>query len=52
MKPGLFSCVKGEELQKEVAPAASVKKQPPAQDNTAAVQPVRAAAVEVSRADI
>lgn len=35
----------GEEPEKEVAPAA-VKKQPPVQENTAAVQPVKAAAVE------
>ncbi|KAM7382442.1 hypothetical protein PAMP_002170 [Pampus punctatissimus] len=37
----------GEEPEKEVAPAAPVKKQPaPVQENTAAVQPVKAAAVE------
>ncbi|TMS10658.1 protein LYRIC isoform X1 [Larimichthys crocea] len=36
----------GEEPEKEAAPAASVKKQPPVQENTAAVQPVKAAAVE------
>uniref|UniRef100_A0A1A7Y9E7 Metadherin b n=1 Tax=Iconisemion striatum TaxID=60296 RepID=A0A1A7Y9E7_9TELE len=35
-----------EEPVKEMPPAASGKKQPPAQENTAAVQPVRAAAVE------
>lgn len=35
-----------EEPEKETAPAASVKKQPPVQENTAAVQPVQAAAVE------
>ncbi|XP_042346375.1 protein LYRIC-like isoform X3 [Plectropomus leopardus] len=35
----------GEEPEKEAAPAA-VKKQPPVQENTAAVQPVKAAAVE------
>ena len=44
--------VKGEEPEKEAAPAASVKKQPPIQENAAAVQPVKAAAVEVSGADI
>ncbi|XP_041798371.1 protein LYRIC-like isoform X2 [Chelmon rostratus] len=36
----------GEEPEKEAAPAASVKKQLSAQENTAAVQPVKAAAVE------
>ncbi|XP_068590670.1 protein LYRIC-like [Cebidichthys violaceus] len=36
----------GEEPEKEAAPAASVKKQPAAQENAAAVQPVKAAAVE------
>ncbi|XP_034384606.1 protein LYRIC-like isoform X2 [Cyclopterus lumpus] len=36
----------GEEPEKEVAPRASVKKQPPVQENAAAVQPVKAAAVE------
>ncbi|XP_044065169.1 protein LYRIC-like isoform X2 [Siniperca chuatsi] len=36
----------GEEPEKEAPPAASVKKQPPVQENTAAVQPVKAAAVE------
>lgn len=35
-----------EEPEKETAPTASVKKQPPVQENTAAVQPVPAAAVE------
>ncbi|MEQ2300061.1 hypothetical protein AMECASPLE_021449, partial [Ameca splendens] len=35
-----------EELVKEVAPAVSAKKQPPVQENAAAVQPVKAAAVE------
>uniref|UniRef100_A0A1A8GJD0 Metadherin b n=1 Tax=Nothobranchius korthausae TaxID=1143690 RepID=A0A1A8GJD0_9TELE len=35
-----------EETMKEMPPAASGKKQPPAQENAAAVQPVRAAAVE------
>lgn len=44
--------VKGEEPEKEAAPAASVKKQLSAQENTAAVQPVKAAAVEVSGANI
>lgn len=44
--------MKGEEPEKEAAPAASVKKQPPVQENTAAVQPVKAAAVEVSGANI
>ncbi|XP_068425892.1 protein LYRIC-like isoform X2 [Clinocottus analis] len=37
----------GEEPEKEVAPASLVKKQPPIQENAAAVQPVKAAAVEV-----
>ncbi|KAM6936207.1 protein LYRIC-like isoform 2-T2 [Lycodopsis pacificus] len=37
----------GEEPEKEAPPAASVKKQPAARDNAAAVQPVKAAAVEV-----
>ncbi|KAM8733871.1 protein LYRIC-like isoform 1-T1 [Acanthopagrus schlegelii] len=36
----------GEEPEKEVATAASVKKQPPVQENTAPVQPVKTAAVE------
>lgn len=36
----------GQEPEKETAPAASVKKQPPVQENAAAVQPVKAA-VEV-----
>ncbi|XP_051261193.1 protein LYRIC isoform X4 [Dicentrarchus labrax] len=36
----------GEEPEKEAVPAASVKKQPPVQENTAAVQPAKAAAVE------
>ncbi|KAI3361482.1 hypothetical protein L3Q82_013630 [Scortum barcoo] len=36
----------GEEQEKEATPAASVKKQPPVQENAAAVQPVKAAAVE------
>ncbi|XP_030250248.1 protein LYRIC-like isoform X3 [Sparus aurata] len=36
----------GEEPEKEAATAASVKKQPPVQENTAAVQPVKTAAVE------
>ncbi|MEQ2225424.1 hypothetical protein ILYODFUR_017302 [Ilyodon furcidens] len=40
-----------EELVKEVAPAVSAKKQPPVQENAAAVQPVKAAAVEVSGAN-
>lgn len=45
--------VKGEEPEREATPpAASVKKQPPAQENAAAVQPVRAAAVEVSAPNI
>ncbi|XP_038123218.1 protein LYRIC-like isoform X2 [Cyprinodon tularosa] len=39
-----------EEPVKEVAPAVAVKKQPPVQENAAAVQPVKAAAVE-ARAD-
>jgi len=39
--------VKEEEPAKEPAPAVSVKKQSPVQENPAAVQPVRAAAVEV-----
>lgn len=41
--------VQGEEPEKEAVPAAPVKKQPaPVQENTAAVQPVKAAAAEVS----
>ncbi|XP_070822830.1 protein LYRIC-like isoform X1 [Chaetodon trifascialis] len=36
----------GEEPEKEAAPAASMKKQLPVQENPAAVQPVKAAAVE------
>lgn len=40
---------KGDEPEKELPPAATTKKQPPAQV-TAAVQPVKAAAVEVSAA--
>lgn len=36
-----------EEPEKEAAPAVSAKKQPPVQENAAAVQPVKAAAVEV-----
>ena len=41
--------VQGEESEKEAVPAAPVKKQPaPVQENTAAVQPVKAAAAEVS----
>ncbi|XP_071325346.1 protein LYRIC-like isoform X2 [Trachinotus anak] len=36
----------GEEPEKEAAPAASVKKQPPGQENVAAIQPVKTAAVE------
>ncbi|XP_035020298.1 protein LYRIC isoform X2 [Hippoglossus stenolepis] len=36
----------GEEPEKEAAPAASVKKQPPLQENPAAIQPVKAAAAE------
>ncbi|XP_040901135.1 protein LYRIC-like [Toxotes jaculatrix] len=36
----------GEEPEKEAAPAASVKKQPPVQENVAAIQPVKTAAVE------
>lgn len=44
--------MKGEEPEKEAAPAAPAKKQPAVQEKTAAVQPVKAAAVEVSRADI
>lgn len=45
--------VQGEEPEKEAAPAAPVKKQPAAvQENTAAVQPVKAAAVEVGGAYI
>lgn len=36
----------GEEPEKEAIPAASVKKQPPVQENTAAVQPVKAPTVE------
>lgn len=39
-----------QEPEKETAPAASVKKQPPVQEKAAAVQPVKAAAVEVSGA--
>lgn len=39
--------VKGDEPEKESPPAATVKKQPPVQENAAAVQPVKAAAVEV-----
>lgn len=42
--------VKAEEPEKEAAPAAPAKKQPPVQENTAAVQPVKAAAAEVSTA--
>ena len=42
--------MKGEEPEKEAAPAASVKKQPPLQENPAAIQPVKAAAAEVSGA--
>lgn len=42
--------MKVEEQVKEVAPAVSAKKPPPAQEN-AAVQPVKAAAVEVSGAN-
>lgn len=38
--------MKGEEPEKEAMPAASVKKQPPVQENTAAVQPVKAPTVE------
>ncbi|XP_030606773.1 protein LYRIC-like [Archocentrus centrarchus] len=37
----------GQEPEKETAPTASVKKQPPVKENAAAVQPVKAAAVEV-----
>lgn len=41
--------MQAEELLKETKPAASVRKQPPAQENSAAVQPVKAAAAaEVS----
>ncbi|KAM3873492.1 protein LYRIC-like [Diretmus argenteus] len=36
----------GEEPEKEVVPEAPAKKQPPVQENAAAVQPVKAAAVE------
>ncbi len=43
--------MKGEEPEKEVAPAASVKKQQPVKGNAAAVQPVKAA-IEVSGANI
>lgn len=41
------TCLLAQEPEKEMAPAASVKKQPPVQENAAAVQPVKAA-VEVS----
>lgn len=44
--------MKAEEPEKEAAPASSVKKQPPVQENIAAIQPVKAAAVEVSGANI
>lgn len=45
--------VKGEEPEKEAAaPAASVKKQPPVQENIAAIQPVKTAAAEVSGANV
>lgn len=44
--------MKGEEPEKEAMPAASVKKQPPVQENTAAVQPVKAPTVEVSSANM
>ncbi|KAG7237305.1 hypothetical protein INR49_032488 [Caranx melampygus] len=37
----------GEEPEKEAAPAAPVKKQPAAQENVAAIQPVKTAAAEV-----
>lgn len=48
------ACVllKGEEPEKEATPAASVKKQQLVQENTAAVQPVKVASVEVSDANI
>lgn len=38
---------KGDEPEKELPPAVATKKQPPVQENTAAVQPVKTAAVEV-----
>lgn len=40
------SAGQGEEPEKEPSPVASVKKQPPVQDNTAAVQHVKGASVE------
>lgn len=52
----MSSCLlKGDEPEKELPPAATTKKQPPAQVTAAAapaaaVQPVKAAAVEVSAA--
>lgn len=39
--------VKGDTSEKEPPPAAPVKKQLPVQENAAAVQPVKAATVEV-----
>lgn len=42
--------LKGDEPEKELPPAVTTKKQPPAQVTAAAVQPVKAAAVEVSAA--
>lgn len=44
-------CAQAEEPLKETKPAASVMKQPHAQENSAAVQPVKAAAAEVSGLD-
>lgn len=44
--------MKGEEPQKDATPAASLKKQPPVQGTPAAVQPVKAAPVQVSAADV
>ncbi|XP_060905374.1 protein LYRIC-like [Labrus mixtus] len=46
-QPSFYQCVpQGEEREKEIAPTATVKKIPPLQENTAAVQPVRAADAE------
>lgn len=48
-----FLCVcpvQSDEPDKELPPAVTAKKQPPAQAAAAAVQPVKAAAVEVSAA--
>lgn len=47
------SCLlKGDEPEKELPPAVTTKKQPPAASPAVAVQPVKAAAVEVSAAHI